>query len=104
MTNEANQRLRGVAGQQPPNNHLVWAVFSFLGCFPLGLIAIINATKVSNLWALGSFDEARTASENARKFALYATIAWAVVWGCAFLIAVVLPLLFGVAAVGSSAS
>jgi hypothetical protein len=85
-----------------PNNHLVWAVFSFLGCFPLGLVAIINAVKVSNLWALGSYDEARAASESARKFALFATIAWAIVWGGMFLLFGVLPLLFGAAALGGS--
>jgi hypothetical protein len=103
MTTQAGPEGRypvpsGNAGQAP-NNYLVWAVFSFLGCFPLGLIAIINAVKVSNLWALGSYDEARAASENAKKFALFATIAWAVVWGGMFLLFGVLPLLFGATAV-----
>jgi len=82
----------GAQHQNMPNSHLVWAVFSFLGCFPLGLIAIINATKVSNLWALGQYDAARAASDSARKFAIWASIAWAVVWGGSFFLFVVLPL------------
>ena len=82
--------LGGPPGGMPPNNHLVWAVFSFLGCFPLGLIAILNSMKVSNLWALGQYDAARAASASARKFALWATIAWAVVWGGFFLFWVVI--------------
>jgi hypothetical protein len=71
----------GAQQQNMPSNHLVWAVFSFLACFPLGLIAIINAIKVSNLWALGQYDAARAASASARKFAMWATIGWVVVWG-----------------------
>ena len=90
----------GAQQQKMPNNHLVWAVFSFLGCFPLGLIAIINATKVSNLWALGQYDAARAASKSARNFAFWATIAWAVVWGGSFFLFVVLPLF----AIGTSTS
>jgi hypothetical protein len=73
-----------------PNSHLVWAVFSIFYCFPFGIIAIINATKVSNLWALGQYDAARAAAKSARQYAMWGMIAFAVLWGGGFLFWVVI--------------
>ena len=92
----------GAQQQNMPNSHLVWAVFSFLFCFPLGLVAIINANKVSNLWALGQYDAARAASSSARKFAMWATIAWFVIWGGFFLFWIVIVVIG--ASMGTSTS
>jgi hypothetical protein len=80
--------------QNMPDSHLVWAVLStFLCCFPFGIVAIINANKVSNLWAMGQYDAAQAAADSARKFIIWAVIAWAVLAVSGFIIAVVLPLI-----------
>jgi Interferon-induced transmembrane protein/Protein of unknown function (DUF2510) len=91
----------GAQQQNLPNSHLVWAVFSIFFCLPFGILAIINATKVSNLWALGQYPEAHAAADSARKFAIWATIAWVVWAGGLFLFGVVLPLLFGLSLLGT---
>ncbi len=92
----------GAQQQTLPNSHLVWAVFSIFFCLPFGILAIINATKVSNLWALGQYPEAYAAANTAKKFAVWATIAWAVWAGGLFLFGVVLPVLFGLSLFGAS--
>lgn len=93
----------GAQQQKLPNSHLVWAVFSIFFCLPFGVLAIINATKVSNLWALGQYDAAYDAAKSAKNFAIWATIAWAVWFGivCIFIL---LPMLFGMAAIGTGLS
>jgi len=80
-------------GGQPPDSHLVMAVLStFLCCFPFGIVAIINANKVSNLWALGQYEAAQAAADSAKKWAMYSAIAWACLATIAFVVGVVLPL------------
>jgi hypothetical protein len=92
-------------GAQPPDSHLVMAVLStFLCCFPFGIVAIINANKVSNLWALGQYDAAQAAADGARKWAIYSAIAWACTAGVALIVGVVFPVLFGLSLLGGAAS
>ena len=38
-------------------------------CLPLGIVGIINASKVSSLFAQGQFNEAQQASNKAKKWA-----------------------------------
>jgi predicted secreted protein len=90
--------------QNLPKSHLVWAVFSIFFCFPFGIVALINANKVSTLWALGKYDEAQSAADSAKKFALWGTIVWAICIGGFFILGVVLPILFGLSVLGSSTS
>ncbi|MCU1432155.1 MAG: Interferon-induced transrane protein [Actinotalea sp.] len=68
----------GTPPTPPPPNHLVWAIISVFLCWPLAIPAIINATQVNSKWALGDVAGAQSASANARKFALWATIAGAI--------------------------
>jgi uncharacterized membrane protein YjfL (UPF0719 family) len=57
----------------------VWSILvTVLCCLPLGIVAIINSSKVSGLWASGQFAEAQRASENAKKFAIWGAVAGAV--------------------------
>ena len=52
-----------------PDNWLVWAILStILCCLPLGIVSIIYATKVDNLWNPGQQEEAIKASNTARLF------------------------------------
>lgn len=53
--------------EQCPDNYLVWAILStILCCWPLGIPAIVNATKVEKLWNLGNKTEAKQRSEKAK--------------------------------------
>lgn len=59
----------------PPDNNLVWAILStVLCCLPLGIVAIIKSTKVSELWARGDYAGAQKAADDAKKWALYGAL------------------------------
>jgi hypothetical protein len=60
----------GAQQQSLPNSHLVVAVFSMFICFSFGILAIINATKVSNLWPLAGAPRPRVPRTSARKWAM----------------------------------
>ncbi len=54
---------------QKPDNNLVWAILStVMCCLPLGIVAIIKASSVDELWNAGKYDEAYQASADARKW------------------------------------
>lgn len=58
-----------------PENHLVWAILStVLCCWPLGIPAIIYASKVDILWNLGDEEGARKKAEQAETWSLIATV------------------------------
>ncbi len=59
----------------PPPSHLVWAIlFTFLGFFPFGIVAIIKASTVRPLWAQGRWDESIAASRSARRWVIAAVL------------------------------
>ncbi|MCV7195640.1 CD225/dispanin family protein [Mycobacterium angelicum] len=67
-------------GQPEPDNYLVWAILvTVLCCLPFGIVSIVNATKVSGLWAQGRYAEAQAASASAKKWAIIGAIAGVVV-------------------------
>ncbi len=66
-------------GRAPDNNLVLAIITTVLCCLPLGIVAIVNASKVNQLWGQGRYDEARVAAENAKKFALWGAIAGVVV-------------------------
>lgn len=69
----------GIPGQQPDSN-LVWGILvTVLCCLPFGIVSIINAAKVSGLWASGQYAQAQKASDDAKKWAIYGAIAGVVV-------------------------
>jgi predicted secreted protein len=70
----------GVPGPGPaPDNNLVWAILTTLFCcLPLGIVSIVKASQVNGLWAAGQYDNAQKASQDARKFAIWAAIVGAV--------------------------
>ncbi|MEG1580538.1 MAG: CD225/dispanin family protein [Bacteroidaceae bacterium] len=67
----------------PPSLPKTWLVESILVtcfcCLPLGIIGIINATKVESAFFMGNFEEARHASAQAKKWALWGLISSAIV-------------------------
>ncbi|HUR32111.1 MAG TPA: CD225/dispanin family protein [Saprospiraceae bacterium] len=82
----------------PPKNWLVESILvTILCCLPLGIIGIINATKVESLWNAGQRDAALKASQEAGKWVKIAFFTGIVVLGLYFLLMV-----FGViAGIGS---
>jgi hypothetical protein len=62
----------GAGAGAPPNvpNYLVLAILSLLCCWPLAIVAIINAAKVNGKLAAGDIPGAMAASKNAKTFAL----------------------------------
>lgn len=53
----------------PPNNHLVMAILTTIFCcLPFGIVSIVKAAQVNNLWSSGQYDAARTAAGDAKKW------------------------------------
>lgn len=63
----------------PPDNNLVWAILcTVLCCLPLGIVSIIKATKVKELWAQGDTIGAQKAADDAKKYAIWGAGVWVV--------------------------
>ncbi len=85
----------GGPGGAPPPNHLVWAILSTVFCcLPLGIASIVFSAQVNSKYAAGDLAGAQDASEKARKFALWATIAGVVI----VVLYIILVLVIGVSA------
>ena len=58
-----------------PENYLVWAILAtILCCLPIGIVSIINATKVSSAYMAGDYAGAQKAADNAKKFAIWSAV------------------------------
>jgi len=58
-----------------PDNYLVWAILTtVLCCLPLGIVSIINATKVSSAYTMGDYTGAQKASDDAKKWAIWSAV------------------------------
>lgn len=70
LNNCNNQTIPPVSNnEQCPDDYLVWAILStILCCWPLGIPAIVNATKVEKLWYKGNKEEAIQRSKKAKKW------------------------------------
>ncbi len=63
----------------PPKNWLVESILvTIFCCLPFGIVAIINASKVNSLIAVGDYAGAQVASKEAGKWVKYGLIAAAV--------------------------
>ena len=64
----------------PPPNYLVWAILTTIFCcLPLGIPSIVFSTQVNSKWALGDVAGAQEASVKAKRFAIWAAIAWVII-------------------------
>jgi Tfp pilus assembly protein PilE len=62
-------------GGSPIRNYLVWSILvTIFCCWPLGIPAIVYASKANNLAAAGDIAGAQKASKNAKTFILLAAI------------------------------
>lgn len=67
-------------GMVKPDNYLVWAILAtLLCCLPAGVVSIIFATKVDTLWAQGQWNEAISASNSAKQWAIISAVAAVIV-------------------------
>lgn len=96
------QQAPGQYGQNPyyserpappfpkPNNGLVGAILSTVlcGCLPLGIVAIVNASKVDSAWAEGRWDDAARFAKNAQTFT-WVSVAVGVVVGILYFLVLV---------------
>lgn len=58
------------------NNNLVWAILTTIFCcIPLGIYAIVLATRVDGLVAAGKLDEARATAAKAKQWVIYTVVA-----------------------------
>ncbi|MFE3457206.1 CD225/dispanin family protein [Nocardiopsis aegyptia] len=63
-----------MGGGTPPDNGLTWAIVAIFCCWPFAIPAIINATKVNDLWNRGDQAGAMEAQAQAKKFTKLAFI------------------------------
>ena len=73
-----------------PDNNMLWAILCTLFCcLPLGVVAIIYATKVDGLYRSGDYSGAQEAADNAKKYAQYGIIAGIIVGVIYFFIGII---------------
>lgn len=64
-----------------PSNYLVWSIITTIFCcLPLGIVAIIQSTKVDSLYSTGQFPAALKASEDAKKWNIWGMASAALVF------------------------
>ncbi|MFD3686729.1 CD225/dispanin family protein [Nocardiopsis sp. NPDC058631] len=63
-----------MGGGTPPDNGLTWAIVAIFCCWPFAIPAIINATKVNDLWNRGDQAGAMEAQAQAKKWTKIAFI------------------------------
>jgi len=73
------QQANSPGAQYPPvpkpDNYLVWAILSTICCcLPFGIVSIVYAAKVDGLYSGGQYQQAREASENAKKWAIISAV------------------------------
>ncbi|RUP03555.1 MAG: CD225/dispanin family protein [Mycobacterium sp.] len=72
---------QGPYGQpMKPNNHLVWSIITIFLCTIPGIVATVYASKVDSLWAQGRWAEATRSSNNAKTWAIVATVLGGLLW------------------------
>ena len=60
-----------------PDNYLVWGILVTILCgcgMPLGIVSIINASKVGSAYAAGDYVGAEKASKDAKKWAIWGAV------------------------------
>ena len=75
---------------------MVWAILStILCCMPLGVVAIIKASKVEQLWYQGFHAEAQRAADDAKKWSIYSAVSIGVLILLYFIVMIVILVLQG---------
>ena len=65
----------GNAAPARPENNLLWAILTTcLCCLPLGIYAIVQASKVNTLYAEGNYAEAKAMADDAKKWSIIGAV------------------------------
>lgn len=68
------------SSNEKPNSYLAWAIVAtVLCCLPLGIPAIVYASKVDSAWSSGQYDDARRYSASAKKWSIAAAASFGVI-------------------------
>ena len=75
---QPNQPVQSTPQSQPntnkpqkPDNFLVWGILTtLLCCLPFGIVSIVYASKVDNLYINGQYEDAKKAASNAKVWAI----------------------------------
>ncbi len=84
---QQNQYQNNFNGGVPPrpDNYLVWAILTIVCCcWPLGIVAVVYASKVNGLYDQGNYEEAKKASDNAKTWTIVSAVLGVVATGIAF--------------------
>lgn len=84
---QQNQYQNNFNGGMPPRpeNYLVWAILTIVCCcWPLGIVAVVYASKVNGLYDQGQYEEAKKASDNAKTWTIVSAVLGFVATGVAF--------------------
>lgn len=77
--------------QTPPENYLIWAILATIFCcWPFGIPAIINASKVDSAFNRGDYAGAKEYSRKAKKW----TITSAIIAGAFWLVYIILIVVY----------
>lgn len=69
------QQVQSQPAMTKPKSYLALAILStVLCCLPLGVVSIIKAAKVDNLWSAGQYNEAMDCSKKAKNWAIIAAV------------------------------
>ncbi|MBV7440815.1 CD225/dispanin family protein [Weeksellaceae bacterium TAE3-ERU29] len=72
---DANKPKPQYNSEIPPPNYMVWAILSTIFCcMPLGIVSIIKASEVNSKWMIGDKTGAKSASEQAKKWAVISAV------------------------------
>lgn len=89
-------RTQPIHSQTPPENYLVWAILSTIFCcWPFGIPAIINATKVDSAFNRGDYAGAKEYSRKAKKWTITSAIIAGVFWLVYIILMVVYVIVMG---------
>ncbi|MDE3720308.1 CD225/dispanin family protein [Nocardiopsis sp. N85] len=89
-------------GSTPPDNGLTWAIVAIFCCWPFAIPALINATKVNDLWNRGDQAGALEAQAQAKKWTKWAFISAGIMWGLIIVFYILIFVLFGAAMTAST--
>ncbi|GAB2510810.1 hypothetical protein GCM10026982_41420 [Nocardiopsis aegyptia] len=93
-----------MGGGTPPDNGLTWAIVAIFCCWPFAIPAIINATKVNDLWNRGDQAGAMQAQAQAKKFTKLAFILGSIAIGLYIIFWIIWAFVIGAAATTSTYS
>ncbi|MBK6870052.1 MAG: CD225/dispanin family protein [Kineosporiaceae bacterium] len=75
-----------------PENYLVWAILTtVLCCLPAGIVSIVQAAKVNDLYDAGRHTEAMVAAQSAKKWAVISALSTIVVIGLSIVVSAAIP-------------